>query len=151
MDDRELMQMALDALKDAALCVQHNSCPPDGGNDWDEQIEALRDRLAQPEPEPIKRSFSDDVGRLLKAGKGFYDDGTPIDYKDIQLKIEGAGEDTFECVEVRIPRPPQREWVSLTDEEIKEIVGPWGETPVNGYTRKLFDQIEAKLREKNNG
>jgi hypothetical protein len=43
------LQMALDALKDAALCVQHNSCPPDGGNDWDEQIEALRDRLAQPE------------------------------------------------------------------------------------------------------
>ena len=44
---------------------------------------------------------------------------------------------------------PQREWVGLTDEEIKEIVGPWGETPVTGYTRKLFDQIEAKLKEKN--
>jgi hypothetical protein len=41
------------------------------------------------------------------------------------------------------------EWVSLTDEEIKEIIGPWGETPVKGYTRKLFDQIEAKLKEKN--
>jgi hypothetical protein len=93
MDDRGLMQMALDALKDAALCVQHNSCPPDGGNDWDEQIEALRERLAQPE----------------------------------------------------------KVWVSLTDEEIKEIVGPWGETPVKGYTRKLFDAIEAKLKEKNNG
>jgi hypothetical protein len=44
---------------------------------------------------------------------------------------------------------PPREWVSLTDEEIKEIVGPWGETPIKGYTRKLFDQIEAKLKEKN--
>jgi hypothetical protein len=44
-----------------------------------------------------------------------------------------------------------RGWVSLTDEEIKEIVGPWGETPIKGYTRKLFDAIEAKLREKNNG
>jgi hypothetical protein len=42
-----------------------------------------------------------------------------------------------------------RGWVSLTDEEIKEIVGPWGETPIKGYTRKLFDAIEAKLREKN--
>ncbi len=41
------------------------------------------------------------------------------------------------------------EWVSLTDEEIKEIIGPWGETPIKGYTRKLFDQIEAKLKEKN--
>ena len=42
-----------------------------------------------------------------------------------------------------------REWVGLTDEEIKEIVGPWGDTPIKGYTRKLFDQIEAKLKEKN--
>jgi hypothetical protein len=42
-----------------------------------------------------------------------------------------------------------RPWVSLTDEEIKEIVGPWGDTPIKGYTRKLFDQIEAKLKEKN--
>jgi hypothetical protein len=45
--------------------------------------------------------------------------------------------------------PPQRTWVGLTDEEIKEIVGPYGDTPVKGYTRQLFDQIEAKLREKN--
>jgi hypothetical protein len=45
---------------------------------------------------------------------------------------------------------PERGWVGLTDEEIKEIVGPWGETPIKGYTRKLFDQIEAKLKEKNN-
>jgi hypothetical protein len=43
----------------------------------------------------------------------------------------------------------EREWVSLTDEEIKEIVGQWGETPIKGYTRKLFDQIETKLKEKN--
>jgi hypothetical protein len=43
----------------------------------------------------------------------------------------------------------QKPWVGLTDEEIKEIIGPWGDTPIKGYTRKLFDQIEAKLREKN--
>jgi hypothetical protein len=45
----------------------------------------------------------------------------------------------------------KREWVSLTDDEIKEIVGPWGDTPIKGYTRKLFDDIEAKLKEKNYG
>lgn len=45
--------------------------------------------------------------------------------------------------------PPRREWAGLTDEEIKEIIGPWGDTPIKGYTRKLFDQIEAKLKEKN--
>jgi len=43
----------------------------------------------------------------------------------------------------------KRPWVSLTDEEIKEIVGPWGDTPIKGYTRKLIDQIDAKLRENN--
>ena len=47
--------------------------------------------------------------------------------------------------------PQQRPWVGLTDDEIKEIVGPYGDTPIKGYTRKLFDQIEAKLKEKNNG
>ena len=43
----------------------------------------------------------------------------------------------------------EREWQGLTDEEIKEIVGGWGSLPIDGYTRKLFDQIEAKLKEKN--
>jgi hypothetical protein len=43
----------------------------------------------------------------------------------------------------------KREWVGLTDEEINEIIGPWGETPIRGYTRRLFDEIEAKLKEKN--
>ena len=42
-----------------------------------------------------------------------------------------------------------RQWVGLTDDEIKEIIGPWGDTPIKGYTRKLFDQIENKLKEKN--
>jgi hypothetical protein len=41
------------------------------------------------------------------------------------------------------------EWQGLTDEEIKQIVGGWGSLPIDGYTRKLFDQIEAKLKEKN--
>ena len=42
-----------------------------------------------------------------------------------------------------------KDWVGLTDEEIKEIIGPYGDTPIKGYTRKLFDQIEVKLKEKN--
>ena len=50
-----------------------------------------------------------------------------------------------------IERLKQRPWVGLTDDQIKEIVGPWGDTPIKGYTRKLIDQIDAKLRENNNG
>jgi hypothetical protein len=88
-----------------------------------------------------ERSFSDDVGRLLKAGKGFYDDGTPIDYKDIQLKIEGTGEDTFECVEVHIPRPPQREWIGLDPERMRN-------TSLEFNRGALW--AERYLKEKNN-
>jgi hypothetical protein len=51
--------------------------------------------------------------------------------------------------ELKFNITPPQQWVGLTDEEIKEIIGPWGNTPIKGYTRKLFDQIEAKLREKN--
>jgi hypothetical protein len=46
---------------------------------------------------------------------------------------------------------PKKEWVGLTDEEIKEIIGPWGDAPIKGYTRLLFDRIEQKLKEKNGG
>jgi hypothetical protein len=44
----------------------------------------------------------------------------------------------------------QRKWQSLTDDEIKEIVGQdWGGQPISGYTRSLFDKIDKKLKEKN--
>ena len=59
--------------------------------------------------------------------------------------------DALESIKEGLDALPKREWVGLTDEEIKEIIGSWGDTPVKGYTRKLFDQIEAKLRSKNNG
>jgi hypothetical protein len=39
-------------------------------------------------------------------------------------------------------------WQYLTEDEIKEIVGSYGDG-IGGYTRELFDKIEAKIREKN--
>ena len=43
-----------------------------------------------------------------------------------------------------------QEWQYLTDDEIKEIVGGYGnEGGIGGYTRELFNKIEAKIREKN--
>jgi hypothetical protein len=54
-----------------------------------------------------------------------------------------------QLAEQEAKKPAKRGWVGLTDDEIKEIVGPWGDTPIKGYTRKLFDAIEAKLKEKN--
>jgi hypothetical protein len=81
---------------------------------------------------------------------GLYDDATP------EVTPEVTGEVTTEVgVDAAYTKNDtkagvlHKEWVGLTDDEIKEIIGPWGETPIKGYTRKLFDQIEAKLKEKN--
>ena len=41
-----------------------------------------------------------------------------------------------------------QEWQYLTDDEIKEIIGSYGDG-IGGYTRELFNKIEAKIREKN--
>jgi len=116
MNDRELMQQALDALEYAS-----DETKPEGLYGCEclicKTILALRERLAQPEQEP-------------------YVEYTPCCTDQSCPKCKAA-----------IARPHQ--WVGLTDDEIKEIIGPWGDTPIKGYTRKLFDQIENKLREKN--
>jgi hypothetical protein len=45
-------------------------------------------------------------------------------------------------------KPFTEEWQYLTDDEIKEIVGSYVDG-IGGYTRELFNKIEAKIREKN--
>ena len=47
------------------------------------------------------------------------------------------------------PLDVQREWVGLTDEEIKDIVGRNDPGGIGRYTRDLFKKIEDKLKEKN--
>ena len=59
---REEAQQVLDALANAAWCVQHNNLPPDDGHDWDKELELLRARLAQPEPEPVAWMHDQKVG-----------------------------------------------------------------------------------------
>ena len=43
----------------------------------------------------------------------------------------------------------RREWVGLTDEDIKDVVGRNDSGGIGAYTREMFKQIEDKLREKN--
>jgi hypothetical protein len=47
------------------------------------------------------------------------------------------------------PLDVKQEWVWLTDEEIKDIVGRNDPGGIGRYTRDLFKKIEDKLREKN--
>ena len=118
MTDRELMQFLFEVLDNH---VEDPRCE----NLIEKSCKLLRDRLAQPEPEPVAWHEPGAYGNVTT-------------HKDWALANEW---------EPLYAAP--REWVGLTDDEIKEIVGPWGETPIKGYTRKLFDQIEAKLKEKN--
>ena len=59
-DLRQTAQQALEALEDAARCVQENYLPDQCGHDWDEQITALRAALAQQAErvEPVGRVVS---------------------------------------------------------------------------------------------
>jgi hypothetical protein len=43
---------------------------------------------------------------------------------------------------------PKREWVGLTDDELKEISNLW-EIVYGGWVKKFYQDIEAKLKEKN--
>jgi chlorite dismutase len=46
------------------------------------------------------------------------------------------------------PLYTEQEWQYLSDDEIKEIIGSYS-NGIGGYTRELFDKIEAKIKEKN--
>jgi hypothetical protein len=59
-----------------------------------------------------------------------------------------SGAKHYECALLEVKRS-RREWVGLTDEDIKDIVGRNDSGSIGAYTRKLFKQIEDKLREKN--
>jgi FtsZ-binding cell division protein ZapB len=122
MTDKELMQMALDALIDAADSqnweMQQNI---DQHGEWyrrslylkqattnsQEAIKALRARLAQPEPEPLW--IRNEEGKL------------------------------------ELHATPQREWQGLTDEDVWELAQ---KTPDFSET---VAAVEAKLKEKNSG
>jgi hypothetical protein len=58
--------------------------------------------------------------------------------------------DELERMQVRIPRPPKREWVGLTDEEVNVIIDKEiGFNSCWGPEEKFARAIEAKLKEKN--
>ena len=137
MTDRELMQQALDALEraisdDRPYIVECKA-----------SAEALRARLAQPEPEPLEYwNAVEGWVKLNEVHQHFDSVGCGTIYKN-------AGED-------RVPlytAPPQREWQGLTDEEVEEVAKSVGYNPlamtVYEYRVAVQKATEAKLKEKN--
>ena len=119
---RELLQQALDALENGKKVRAG-----EGGTKYqpeleDAAIEALEAALAQPEQEPVAWMLPD-YGDVLSASEA---DGTGI----YNIPLYTA--------------PPKREWVGLTDEEIKGIL----DCERGGLVD--IKKAEQLLKEKNN-
>jgi hypothetical protein len=127
MTDRELMQDALDALESSRVFVtsREKIKHPEGTEWYDERIEALSARLAQPEPEPVADKYLMEV-ECTKCG----------------AKQDGV---------LTVTAPQQRNWQGLTDEEMFDCLAQTdGEAKRLPLGFKWFaEAIEAKLREKN--
>lgn len=96
---------------------------------------------AQPEQEPVAWRTFDGEGNY-----DFLEYEANESYRDDYIKCNGTKYASW--VDPLYTHPPKRKWQSLTDDEIKEIIGSYS-GPIKGYTRELFDKIEAKLKEKN--
>lgn len=143
MNDRDLMQEALDALESLQAWPE----TPENFKRF-RAIEALRARLAQPEQEPVAWMYD------------WYDetediDGVPIGgivHDWISKDYDEAHSPTMGCHNIRplYTAPPQRKWQGLTDEEVE---GLWDSSFYDyvGITalRAIVRAIEAKLKEKN--
>ena len=93
----------------------------------DKAAEALRQALAQPEQEPVAW-----INFNASTGKETIDKDCHSELASIPLYAA----------------PPKREWVGLTDHELKPLCDEW-QIIYGGYVRPFAETIEAKLKEKN--
>ena len=92
------------------------------------EIHALRQALAQPEQNPVAwMNIEDNI---------FY-----------KYEFKSCAESDKNAVPL-YTAPPKREWVGLTDEELKPLCHEW-QIIYGGYVRPFAETIEAKLKEKN--
>ena len=141
MTDRELMQMAFDALESIERLT-------DGSwqNPFPDERKALRDRLAQPEPEPIFYVIQA-TGRF---GEGYeqtyWEDplGFPVYTRPVH---------DIDISQERVDKTAKHkhEWVGLTDEDREEIAR-WADEHGHGPWHLFYAiEIENRLKEKNCG
>jgi len=142
MTDKEVMQMALDALtifREWEMGQDYNSNRETVLARAFKAEETLRTALAQGEQEPVA------VHKLI---------AWIID--ECHVYPESADEKAFAqrlLAAILHPKsgytaPPQREWQGLTDEEINTIAATPAAIP-GSYVHSFARAIEAKLKEKN--
>jgi hypothetical protein len=143
MNDRELMQQALEALVASGLSAHATKKAREVA------INALRERLAQPEQEPVAWSWEHD-GRVVNAFP--FKPDAESDY----WKAKGW---TTRPLVYGDTAPPPRQWVGLTNEAVNaqveaEMRHYWNGKYIDssGARDQLTDfarAIETKLKEKN--
>ena len=121
------MQQALEALQRIYIAPEREEYILVWWPACEDAITALRERLAQPEQEPVAHTLNCVCGAVW------------------DIKDDGSEE----MVHTPDATPQQRQWHSLTDEEIDELSRSMvkGDKSVNW----LCQAIEAKLKEKNHG
>ena len=128
MTDRELMQQALDVMLAA---IKAGDWKVDGACDPDMVLEALRARLAQPEPEPVAQ---------VRIAEDYH---AHVFWMVSPLKLDQR---------YLYAAPLQREWIGLTDEEIREFeIWLDDEEEKHGWNPPvdIVKYIEQALKEKN--
>jgi hypothetical protein len=109
MTDRELMQMAIDALEQPS--------PIGGFNNQEYVAKALRDRLAQPEPEPV--AWGNKKG---------------------EFKVHQEADEDFKSTALPFYTTSQkREWVGLTEDE-KQFFKAMGFSGIDIVEAKLKEK-----------
>ena len=131
MTDRELLQQALDALEKHVYEY--------------ETIQAIRTRLAQPEPEPVSWA--------VQEGANLHDVFLFKDEADEMCHLKG----THAKAVPLYTAPQKKEWVGLTDDEVDYFVDaiykgfdmkPRNEVEI-AYFERLIKFVGAKLEDKN--
>jgi len=124
----EAMKLALFALDIVKIHYTQN-------RHINEAIAALKERLAQPEQEPVAWAMDYDIESVLS--------GFSTSLMGTAMRIESAF--PKHRVKLLYTTPPQRPWVGLTDEELNQICNS-----LDYYgDRGLVQLIESKLKEKN--
>lgn len=158
--DRELMQQALDLLKDLQTVLAPSITFTVRYTSVVEKIEAA---LVQPEQaEPVADEAALKQMKLpcdVKIGHGTHDKGTSV-YSLVmraralyEMALDYSASQQTELQKLRGTAAPRREWQGLTDAEIAEIEDSYivdYRIPA-GCGWNFARDIEAKLKEKNNG
>jgi hypothetical protein len=156
MTDRELLQQALDALESwQKTCLDCGRSSEELGRAT-KPLQAIRTRLAQPEPEPDPVALYKLARRCLWIAYVWNDHNFDYAHKYARETAEECGVNSFDDAnDWLMALPKQREWVGLTDKEIKRMALTdtfWfiSKSGMEAFEWGAFAKaIEAKLKEKN--